>query len=77
MAITRLTKTGQPVLGTTIEIETEDDGWQRCKVVGKGMGVGRYANTMVMAIVEWESDGARERTPFWPDVIWRPTERDS
>jgi hypothetical protein len=66
---TRLTKSGQPVMGTTIEIHTTADEWEACKVVGKGFG--RDGHTLVMIVVEW-SDGVRQAVPDFGDLVWRP-----
>jgi len=71
MSKTRLSKTGQPVMGTTILLhaegeengETVDKGWLPVTVVGKlygKMGSGH----LVAIIVRWE-DGGRQ-TIEWP-----------
>jgi hypothetical protein len=67
-AATRLTKTGQPVMGTTIEVLLADDTWQAAKVVGKGYG--RDGQKLVMVIVEW-GDGEREILHGFGEVVWR------
>lgn len=67
---TRLTKTGQPVMGTTIDIRCGDE-WEAAKVVGKGFS--KDGRTLLMIWVEW-SDGVRQQVPDFPDLIWRPCE---
>lgn len=68
---TKLTKTGQPVMGTTIEVRcVQADGpyWERCKVVAKGWGKGPGA-PLVMLTVEW-ADGVRQSLDY-EDMRWR------
>ena len=65
---TRLTKTGQPVMGTTIELHLDDDTWEPVKVVGKGFGVD--GTSLVMVIVEY-AEGDREFLQPFADVDWR------
>lgn len=57
MPKTKLTKTGQPVLGTTVAIMTVMNVYEPVKVVDKGWG--KDGHTLVQLIVEWE-DGWRE-----------------
>ena len=72
MIVTRLSKSGQPTLGTTIEVEAEQGdgqalGWTRCTVVGKGFGRGGNGD-LAKLLIEWP-DGGRE----WIDRdVWRP-----
>lgn len=66
--MTRLTKTGQPVMGTTIEVHHTDDTWEQVKVVGKG--VGQDGQTLVMVVLEYD-DGSRAIAQPWRDVEWR------
>jgi hypothetical protein len=66
---TRLTKTGQPVMGTTIEVALADGAWERAKVVGKGFG--RDGHTMVLLIVEWEDGGRQSLGPPLSPDDWR------
>lgn len=67
---TRLTKTGQPVLGSPIEVKLADDSWERATVISKGWGRGRDAHMLIMLGVEW-ADGSRQPLPF-QDITWRP-----
>lgn len=66
---TRLTKTGQPVMGTSIEIRLTDGVYEPCTVVAKGFGVD--GRTLVMIGVEWP-DGVRQHVPNFPELEWRP-----
>lgn len=70
MSATRLTKRGEPVQGTEIEIRLTDLSYERAKVVGKGWG--GSDNHLVLLIVEW-SDGGRQRCLF-EDLVWRKVE---
>lgn len=70
-AATRLTKTGQPVMGTPIEIRLDDGTWERAEVVGKGIGTDGH--TLVMVFVEW-GDGTRQPLHNFPDLNWRPVQ---
>lgn len=78
MPKTKLTKTGEPVLGTTIEVHiTGDDEagwWEACKVVGKGWSKS-IPRHLTMVIVEWE-DGERGQLWNFEDVVWRSAPRD-
>jgi len=80
MPKTRLTKTGEPAMGTTIEVhitgdEVLDDSgrlggwWEPCKVVGKGWSKG-IPRRLILVIVEWE-DGERGHLYDFDDVLWR------
>lgn len=64
---TRFTKSGQPVMGTTLLVEAEDNtgpvGWVPVEVVGKLWGRGG-AGDLVGLIVEF-SDGGRDEVA-WP-----------
>lgn len=81
MAKTRLTKTGQPVMGTSLDIWVDNittetgpepvEDWETCKVVGKLHGPGGNAD-LVEIIVEWE-DGIRQRLAWCSDLTWRET----
>lgn len=66
---TKLTKTGQPVMGTTIAVQLADGNWEKAKVVGKGWG--KDGHTLVVIWVEWE-DGVRQELPFFEDLGWLP-----
>ena len=68
--MTRLTKTGQPALGTTIEVELEDGEWLPVKVVGKGTG--RDGHTLTAVWLE-HPDGTRYGPISWPALYWRQT----
>jgi hypothetical protein len=55
-------------MGTTIEVQLEDDSWLPVTVVGKLYGRGGNAD-LVALIIEGPS-GDRGRYP-WPDPYWR------
>lgn len=59
-----LTKTGQPVLGSTIELDTTDGGRLTVEVVGKLFGPGGAGN-LIGIIVEDREEPARA-TLEWP-----------
>ncbi len=65
---TRLTKTGQPVMGTTIEVLLTDGEWEPVKIVGKGFGADGHR--LVMAVLEFD-DGSRTIAQPFGDVEWR------
>lgn len=73
MAKTRFSKSGQPVLGTSLMLEAENDegpvGWVEAKVVGKLMGQ-RGSADLVGVIIEWP-DGGRERLRWPLECEWR------
>lgn len=68
MPKTRLTKTGQPVMGTPIDVRLSDGTYETCTVVGKGFGLDGH--TLVMVIVEW-CDGTRQNLGHFADLEWR------
>ncbi len=71
---TQYTKAGEPKMGSPIEVQLNDGvTWERCQVVGYGMGIGSYASMRVATFVEWE-DGTRQQLSPWQDVIWRPVD---
>lgn len=76
MSATNLTKSGQPCMGSPIEVCLADGTWERCTLVGKGMGVGGFAHTMVAALVEW-GDGVRQWLQPWPDLKWRAVDMEN
>lgn len=69
--MTRLTKTGQPVMGTTLAVKLTDGTTEQAKVVGKGIGTD--GRTLVCIWVEWD-DGTRQQLP-WDGLEWEPTPR--
>lgn len=84
MTKTRLTKRGEPVQGTTIEVSvvhqkgdpesaerTCERVWERCKVVGKGWSKGQ---DLLIVWLEWE-DGGRQPVN-WPEIKWRSVSAD-
>lgn len=70
---TRLTKTGQPVMGTTLLLEAENDegpvGWVEATVVGKLHGKGGSGD-LVAIIVEWP-DGGRQSLRWPLECEWK------
>lgn len=67
---TKLTKTGNPRLGSPIEVLCDDETWERVTFVAYGFGVAAPAHTMVMGVIEFD-DGSRSGMLRWPDVTWR------
>lgn len=67
MTTTRLSRSGQPVMGTTILLAAENDdgpaGWIPAQVVAKLFGRGGNSD-LIGLIVEWP-DGGRQTLP-WP-----------
>lgn len=71
---TRLTASGNPTLGTYIEIHLDPiDGqsarWEECQVVGKGNG--RVGGPLLSVCVEW-GDGQRQWVHDFGNLVWRP-----
>ena len=67
-ASTKLTKTGAPVMGTSIDVHLTDGSYESATVVGKGIGTDGH--TLVCIWVEWD-DGTRQQLP-WDGLEWRP-----
>lgn len=69
---TRVSKSGQPVLGTTIEVRLQDQTWIPVKVAGKFFGKGGNADLIGVVIEEIEEPykGQRE-TLDWVDCCNR------
>lgn len=80
MTKTKLTKTGEPVMGTTIELHItpydpeKEPWWEAATVVGKGWS-NSVPRRLILVVVEYE-DGLRESLYDWEDVTWRPTRSD-
>lgn len=77
---TRLSKSGQPTMGTVLRVGTWDidlndgtprqpDSWETVTVVGKLYGKGGNAD-LIGLIVQFD-DGSRQRTD-WPCEAWEP-----
>lgn len=77
MAKSRLTNTGQPALGTTIEVRLVDQTWIPLKVVGKLWGKGGSGDLVGLSLEEVQEPYVGQRQVLdWKDLdargSWRP-----